>query len=58
MADDEPIDLVFVDFIEDQLISVLNAVQTDKTYTEADVEVYSPTLANAVLGLYAQQAWN
>ena len=58
MTDDTPIDFVFVDFIESQLLEVLNAVQTNKTYTDADVAVYSPTLANAALGLYAQAAWN
>lgn len=47
-----------MDFIEDQLIEVLNAAQSTKNYTEADVSSYSPTLANAVLGLYAQEAWN
>lgn len=53
-----PIDLVFVDFIEDQLLSILNSLQTTKNYTEADVQSYSPILANAVLGLYAQKAWS
>ena len=58
MSDDTPIDLVFVDFIEDQLLGVLNSVQTAKNYTEADVKSYTPILANAVLGLYAQLKWN
>lgn len=55
---DTPIDLVFVDFIEDQLLGVLNAVQSAKNYTEADVSSYTPILANAVLGLFAQKVWN
>ncbi|KIM77791.1 hypothetical protein PILCRDRAFT_825024 [Piloderma croceum F 1598] len=33
VPDDTPIDLVFVDFIEDQLLGILNNVQTSKNYT-------------------------
>ncbi|RDB25253.1 hypothetical protein Hypma_007377 [Hypsizygus marmoreus] len=55
---DAPIDLVFVDFIESQLLSILNKAQTVKVYTTADVATYSPFLTNQVFGLYAQGAWN
>jgi hypothetical protein len=58
VADDVPIDLVFVDFIESQLLEVLNSVQTDKVYTSADVSLYTDVLSNEALGLYAQQVWN
>ena len=58
VTDETPIDLVFVDFIEDQLLGVLNTVQSARNYTEADVQSYTPILANAVLGLYAQKVWN
>ncbi|KAI1791129.1 Metallo-dependent phosphatase-like protein [Ganoderma leucocontextum] len=58
VADDAPIDLVFVDFIESQLLQILNGLQTAKTYTSADVQSYSDVLANAVLGLYAEKYWN
>ncbi|KAJ3484948.1 hypothetical protein NLI96_g5291 [Meripilus lineatus] len=58
VSDDTPIDLVFVDFIEKQLLQILNTVQTTKNYTITDVQTYSPVLSNAVLGVYAQQAWN
>ena len=58
MTDDTPIDLVFVDFIESQLLGILNGLQSVKNYTTADVSLYSPTLANVALGLYAQAAWN
>lgn len=50
-------DLVFVDFIETQLLQIVNTLQTDKVYSTADVKSYSSVLANAVLGLYAQEAW-
>ena len=58
VTDDTPIDLVFVDFIESQLLEILNSLQEDRVYTESDVATYSPILANAALGLYAQQAWS
>ena len=58
MTGDAPIDLVFVDFIEKEVLSILNGVQDTKKYTSADVSLYTPTLANAVLGLYAQAKWN
>ncbi|PFH52209.1 hypothetical protein AMATHDRAFT_2451 [Amanita thiersii Skay4041] len=58
VPDDTPIDLVFVDFIGSQLLEILNSVQTDKQYTQSDVAQYSPILANAVWGIYAQAAWN
>jgi hypothetical protein len=58
VADDALIDLVFVDFIQTQLLSILNGLQTAKTYTPADVQPYSPLLANQVLGIYAQEKWN
>ncbi|KAI0753174.1 Metallo-dependent phosphatase-like protein [Daedaleopsis nitida] len=58
LADDAPVDLVFVDFIETQLLQILNGLQTAKTYAQADVLPYTDVLANAVLGLYAQQYWN
>ena len=58
VADDTPIDLVFVDFIEAQLLQILNTLQSAKTYTTANVQVYSSVLGTAVLGLYAEQYWN
>lgn len=58
VSDDTPIDLVFVDFIEAQLLGILNTIQTTKNYTASDVSQYSPVLANAALGLYAQAKWN
>jgi hypothetical protein len=57
-TDDTPIDLVFVDFIESQLIGILNQVQTGRNYSQADVAPYTSVLANEALGLFAQQAWN
>jgi hypothetical protein len=58
VTDSTPIDLVFVDFIESDVLSILKEVQLVKNYTSADVQKYSSILANAVLGYYAQAAWN
>ncbi|KAF7344437.1 Metallophos domain-containing protein [Mycena sanguinolenta] len=58
VADDTPIDLVFIDFIESELLETLNSLQTDKVYTTADVSLYSDVLLSQALGLYAQQVWN
>ncbi|KAJ7770978.1 Metallo-dependent phosphatase-like protein [Mycena maculata] len=57
-APTEAVDLVFVDFMEAQLIRTLNEVQTERVYSLADAGVYSPVLTNEVLGIYAQVAWN
>ncbi|ESK91469.1 vacuolar protein [Moniliophthora roreri MCA 2997] len=58
VADDAPIDLVFLDFIQNQLIGILNSVQSEKSFAVADVQTYSPVFTNEVLGVYAQAAWN
>ncbi|KAI5117465.1 hypothetical protein M0805_004068 [Coniferiporia weirii] len=58
VTDDTPIDLVFVGFIETQLLGILNSVSDGVTFTSADVQSYSPFLANQVLGLFAQEVWN
>jgi hypothetical protein len=58
LAADAPIDIVFVDFLEKQLIGILNGLQKDKVYTTADVSKYTNVLATEALGIYAQQMWN
>jgi len=57
-ANDTAIDLVFVEFIGSQVVEVLNGLQTAKTYTSADVQSYTPTLLNEVLGVFAEAKWN
>ncbi|KAK7472228.1 hypothetical protein VKT23_000349 [Stygiomarasmius scandens] len=58
------IDLVFVDFIQDQLLSILNDVQSqvgedkEKQWSEEDVQEYSTLLSTEVLGVWAQGNWN
>ena len=58
VTNDVPIDLVFVDFTESQVLQVLNSLQSTKNYTKSDVLEYSPLLTNEVLGLFAQAKWN
>jgi len=58
VTDDTSIDLVFVDFIEEQLLGLLNGLQSEKKYTDSDVKPYSDIVSNQILGLYAQQKWS
>ncbi|KAJ3865100.1 Metallo-dependent phosphatase-like protein [Lentinula novae-zelandiae] len=58
LSNDSLVDLVFVDFIQEQLLEILNEVQNATTYTDSDVASYTDVLSNVVLGLYAQHAWN
>ncbi|TFY58874.1 hypothetical protein EVJ58_g6139 [Rhodofomes roseus] len=58
VSNDTLIDFVFINFIEDDVLEILNSVQSDTKYTDSDVLSYSPILASAVLGLYAQGNWN
>jgi len=55
VPDDTPFDLVFVAFIQTQLLGILNSVQTSKNYISSDVGSYSPILGNAG---FAQSKWN
>ncbi|KAG5643195.1 hypothetical protein DXG03_001355 [Asterophora parasitica] len=58
VSDNTPIDLVFVDFIESNVISILNKAQKTKVYATTDVQPYSSVLTSQALGIYAQKAWN
>lgn len=58
VKDTDTIDLVFVDFIQAQLLATLNTLQSVQNYTATDVSPYSELLSNAVLGVFAQSAWN
>ncbi|KAG1737747.1 Metallo-dependent phosphatase-like protein [Suillus lakei] len=51
---DTPIDVVFLNYLGGDIIGILNSLQKDKNYTTDDVSLYSPTLTNEILGLYAQ----
>ena len=53
-----PIDLVFINFIESDVLSALNKAQTAVKYTDADAFSYTDIVASQVLGIYAQGNWN
>jgi len=55
---DALIDLIFINFIEVQVIRMLNDVQMACVCSRADTSVYSAVRSNEVLGLYAEVAWN
>lgn len=56
-GNDTTIDLVFVEFIGNEVVEVLNGLQSDKKYTSADVAAYSDILLDGVLGLFAKAKW-
>ncbi|KAA1477516.1 hypothetical protein DENSPDRAFT_885166 [Dentipellis sp. KUC8613] len=53
-----PVDLVYVKYIERELLEVLNGVQRARKYTEADGGVYTGVVTKTVLGLYATRKWS
>jgi len=57
VTDDTLIDLVFVDFIESDILTIVSNFW-NKTVTESDVLSYTNTTAAEVFGVFAQQAWN
>jgi len=57
VSNDTAIDLVFVDFIESDILRITSQL-SGKTFTESDVQSYTPIAADAMLGVFAQQAWN
>jgi len=62
IADDTLVDLVFLDFFETDVLSIVNTLSagSGKTYSAADVQQYGSgdLLTNTVYGIFAQAAWN
>lgn len=58
LADDATVDVVFVDFIENQVITVLNQLAGTAAFDASMVMQYSTLANNQVFGKYAQMAWN
>jgi len=55
------VDLVFINFIQDQTIPALNKVSAamgGRNYSDADVQSYTPILANQIFELFAAAVWN
>ncbi|KAG2141993.1 Metallo-dependent phosphatase-like protein [Suillus cothurnatus] len=55
---DTPIDVVFLNYLGEEIIPILNKLQKNKNYTMDDISSYSPVLTDDILGLYAQAMWN
>lgn len=59
VADETPVDLVFLDFHKTNILQALNTVQTQKTYAEHDIRKdYTTVQTKDVLGIYAEKKWN
>ncbi|KAG8693495.1 hypothetical protein FRC08_009082 [Ceratobasidium sp. 394] len=58
LADDTLVDLVFLDFFEADVLSIVNAL-SGKTYSTSDVKQYGSgdLLTNTVYGIFAKAAW-
>ncbi|KAH9976377.1 Metallo-dependent phosphatase-like protein [Lactifluus volemus] len=52
------IDVVFDEFIWDDVLQILNKLQTSKEYTDGDVKLYTSILLNQVLGVFGEAEWN
>jgi hypothetical protein len=52
------IDVVFDNFVRDDVLQILNQLQTSKEYTDADVKLYTSIMLDQVLGVFAEAEWN
>ncbi|KAG8679777.1 hypothetical protein FRC09_018736, partial [Ceratobasidium sp. 395] len=61
-ADDTLVDLVFLDFFETDVLSIVNTLSTGtgKTYSASDVKQYGTgdLLTNTIYGIFAKAVWN
>ncbi|KAI0031972.1 Metallo-dependent phosphatase-like protein [Vararia minispora EC-137] len=51
------LDFVFDDYIVSDVVRILNSVQSATTYTASEAALYSETLLDEVLGVFAQAEW-
>lgn len=58
LAVNDPMDVIFLDFFETQILSIVNSLQSTKKYTTADVLPYGDTETNTVFGIFAEAKWN
>jgi hypothetical protein len=58
LAANAPMDVIFLDFFETQILSIVNSLQNAKTYTAADVLSYGDAQTNTVFGIFAKAKWN
>ena len=57
VADTDKIDVIFLDFIAKNVVRILNGLQTEKTYSLADVAAYNSYTTQDIYPLYAEQVW-
>lgn len=53
----DQMDVVFLDFFESQILSIVNSLQTAKTFTTDDVLPYGNAATNTVYGIFAEAKW-
>lgn len=58
LAPTDQMDVIFLDFFETQVLSIVNGLQTTKNFTTADVGAYGAAETNTVFGIFAQAKWN
>lgn len=57
VQDSDVIDVVFVDFIVGDVVSILNSLQSDKTYSKADAKSWGTLMTNDVFVEWAKLKW-
>lgn len=57
LEDSTGIDVIFVDFFQSTVLSILNSLQSEKNYTQEDVEVYNTLSTQDLYPLYAAKKW-
>ncbi|KAF8306030.1 hypothetical protein DL93DRAFT_2065823 [Clavulina sp. PMI_390] len=58
LAPTDLMDVVFLDFFESSVLSIVNGLQTTKNYTASDVFSYGNAQTNTVFGIFAEAKWN
>lgn len=54
----DPMDVIFLDFFETQILKIVNSLQSVKTYIVSDVLPYGDAQTNTIFGIFAEAKWN
>ncbi|KAF8342584.1 Metallo-dependent phosphatase-like protein [Cantharellus anzutake] len=57
LTDSDPMDVIFPDFFEAQILLVINSLQNTKNYTAADISTYGNVYTNTIYGIFAEAKW-
>jgi len=57
LAANDPMDLIFLDFSEAQVLNIVNSLQSAKKYTASDVLPYGGAQTNTIFGIFAEAKW-